>query len=112
MGLRSDRLADEIRDLVARCFSGGQMRDPRLQNVTITAVKLSGDLQIASIYFRIMGEDADIEGATKGLESAKSFLRKKLAGALDVRRVPDIRFFYDESVEYGAHIEKLLAQLN
>jgi len=111
MGIRQERLADEVRDLLAVCFTGGEMSDPRLENVTITAVKLSGDLQIASVYFRVMqGESSD--SALAGLRSAGGFLRNKLATNLEVRRVPELRFFYDESVETGAHIEKLLAGLN
>lgn len=114
MGLRQDRLADEIRDLIAGCFLGGQMSDPRLESVTITAVKLSPDLQLATVYFRIYGETdkAVISRTIKGLESAAGYFRKKLADALDVRRVPSLRFFYDESIERGARIEKLLEDLD
>jgi ribosome-binding factor A len=110
MSIRQERMADEIRDIVASCFAGGQMQDPRLQQVTITAVKISPDLQIASVYFRTMpGED--IETAKKGLERAAGFFRAKLAQALDVRRVPVLRFFYDESVEHGSRIEDLLTKI-
>lgn len=110
MSIRQDRMADEIRDIVASCFTGGRMSDPRLQNVTITAVKISPDLQIASVYFRIMpGED--IAKAQKGLERATGFFRARLAESLDVRRTPNLRFFYDESVEHGAKIEDLLTKI-
>ena len=112
MSLRRDRLADEVRDLIAGCFTSGQMEDPRLKNVTITAVKLSGDLQIASVYFRVMGEDVDSKRGKAGLESARPYFRKRLAAGLGVRRIPELRFFYDESVEYGTHIEKLLSKLD
>jgi ribosome-binding factor A len=110
MGLRKDRLADEIRDIVGSCFLGGKMADPRLEGVTITAVKLSGDLQIASVYYRVYSDDL-IEKAQKGLESAAGFFRKKLADALDIRRVPELKFYYDESIEYGSNIEKLLMKI-
>ena len=117
MGLRQQRLADQIRDLLAQCFSAGQMRDPRLETVTITHVKLSGDLQLATVYYRIMNESGsnlgqEVDGAQAGLEHASGFLRKKLAGHLDIRRVPNLRFFYDESVERGARIEYLLSKLD
>lgn len=114
MGLRQERIADEIRDLIAGCFLGGQMGDPRLDSVTITAVKLTPDLQLATVYFRIYGEanPGKIERATKGLESAGGFFRKRLSEALDIRRTPNLRFFYDESIERGARIEKLLGDLD
>ena len=107
MGLRKDRLADEIRDIVASCFRGGIMSDPRLEGVTITAVKLSGDLQQASVYYRVYADDK-LEDSAKGLKSAAGFFRKKLADALDIRRVPELRFYFDESIEHGSRIEELL----
>jgi ribosome-binding factor A len=112
MGLRQERLADEIRDVLAGCFAGGQLRDPRLEGVSITAVKLSGDLQVASVYFRIYGEAtaASVQAIKGGLESAAGHLRKKLADSFEIRRVPTLRFFFDESIETGSRIEKLLAQ--
>lgn len=120
MGIRQDRLADEIRDILARCFQGGQMNDPRLENLTITAVKLTGDLQHAYVYYRIMyPEDQGVkdlppeilEKAARGLQSAASFLRKKVADAVKLRRIPEIHFRYDESIEYGSHIESLLGKI-
>ncbi len=110
MSIRQDRLADEIRDVLAVCFTGGILSDPRLENVTITGVKLSGDLQIASVYFRVI-EDDKADEALKALGRANGYFRKKLAGKLEVRRIPEIRFFYDKSVEHGARIEHLLSQI-
>ena len=110
MGLRQIRMADQIRDILGKCFSANQMMDPRLGGVTVTAVKLSKDLQIATVYFRVYG-DSSKDDAKKGLESASGFLRKKLAASIDLRRVPELRFFYDESVEKASRIEDLLRQL-
>jgi ribosome-binding factor A len=113
MGLRQTRLADEIRDVIAAAFSGGNMRDPRLEGITVTAVKLTADLQLASVYFRIYGDDPikAAELARDGLKSAVGYLRRKVAEAVDIRRVPNLRFFYDESIERGSRIEGLLARL-
>lgn len=114
MSVRKQRLADEIRDLVASCFQGEQLADPRLKYVTITAVKLSGDLQLASVYFRLMHDDNEKHqaAAKAGLESASTFLRRRLADGLDIRRVPNLRFFFDESIERGSRIEGLLSQID
>ena len=114
MGLRQERLADEIRDLIAGCFLGGQMGDPLLDSVTITAVKLTPDLQLATVYFRIYGQvdHNQVDRVAKALESAGGFFRKRLSEALDIRRIPSLRFFYDESIERGARIEKLLGDLD
>ena len=113
MGLRQTRLADQIRDIMATTFSAGQLQDPRLSSVTITAVKLSSDLQVASIYFRVY-EDGDlaVDEARSGLERASGWLRRRVAEAIpDLRRVPALRFFYDKSVERGSRMENLLRKL-
>lgn len=111
MKLRQQRLADEIRDILALCFQGGRMHDPRLENVTITGVKLSADLQIASVYFRVYFNKG-VKGALDGLEHAKGFLKQRLSEHLDIRRTPQLRFFYDESIERGARIESLIQQIH
>ncbi len=113
MGLRQARLADEMRDVLAAAFTGGQLSDPRVAGVTITAVKLSADLQLASVYFRVYGESPEqaAPAAAAGLKSATGFLRRLLADAFDIRRVPNLRFFYDESIERGSKIEGLLARI-
>ena len=110
MSIRKERLADQIRDLIAQCFAGGQLDDPRVKGATITHVKLSGDLQLASVYFRVYDEKTR-DGVKSGLESCRGLLRRVLADHLDLRRVPQLRFFYDESVEHGAKIEQLLRQM-
>lgn len=107
---RKDRLGDEIRDIVAECLSGGKLNDPRLEFVTVTGVKLSADLQLASIYFRILDETKQKE-TRKGLESAAGVFRHRLAEELDIRRVPNLRFFYDNSVEKGANVDYLLEKI-
>ncbi len=111
MGLRKDQLADEIRDLLAMNFQGGRLSDPRLESVTVTAVKLTADLQQATVYFRTYNE-ADQEKALKGLQSAAGRLRKTLSDALDVRRVPELHFKYDASIEYAGRIETVLETIH
>ena len=107
MGLRKERLGDEIRDIIASCLTGGQMNDPRLQFVTITGVKLSPDLQLASVHFRVMDEKTQAD-TRKALDSAAGIFRTKLAKALEIRRVPQLRFYFDTSVERGASVDSML----
>ncbi len=109
MGIRSERVADEVRDVVAKAFTGDEMRDPRVQAVAVTAVKISSDLQVASVYFRLLNEETPLEDVMVGLERASGFLRSKLAKQIELRRVPTLRFFFDESIERGSRIEELLA---
>lgn len=111
MTLRQDRLADEIRDIIGSAFQGGQMNDPRLTGVTITHVKLSADLQIARVYYRVYSDALDHQVIEKGLHAASGFLKKRLAKVLDVRRVPHLKFFYDDSVDHANRIEELLSKI-
>jgi len=107
MSLRKERMGDEIRDIIAGCLTGGQMNDPRLQFVTITGVKLSPDLQLASVHFRVIDESTQSD-TRKALDSAAGIFRTKLAKALDIRRVPELRFYFDTSVERGASVDAML----
>ena len=110
MKIRQRRMADEIQKVVGTCFQGGQMQDPRLSGVTITGVKVSSDLQIASLYYRVF-DKAGVEQALAGLKHCKGFLRRKIADEMFLRRVPDLRFFHDGSVDVGARIEALIVSL-
>ena len=110
MGLRQERLADELRDVLANCFLGGKLSDPRLESVTISAVKLSADLQIAYVYYRVY-EDSQGDSAQKGLESASGFLKREVSKSLELRRIPDLKFFFDKSVEHASKIEEMLKKL-
>ncbi len=110
MGLRQERMADQIRDVLAINFQGGMLSDPRLASVTITAVKLTADLQLATVYFRTYDENDGVQ-AKRGLESATGRLRKQIGQAIDLRRVPELRFMYDKSLENAARIETLLGKI-
>lgn len=107
MALRSVRLADEVKHLLATCFQGGQLSDPRLEGVTLTSVRLSKDLQIAYVYFRNF-LPTPTEDSLTALRRAKGLLRHKLAANLSVRRVPDLKFFYDESPEKTERMDRIL----
>lgn len=106
--MRAVRLADQIRDTIAICITT-VLRDPRLPAVTITHVNLSADLQIARVYFRTINDDHN--SALCALKGAGGFFRKRLSKVLDVKRVPELRFFYDTSIERAAHIESLLDKI-
>lgn len=111
MGLRQDRVAEQIRDILGSYFQGGKMSDPRLQGVVITFVKVSADLQIATIYYRILQADLDKVSVQSAMERAEGYFKRKLAKFLELRRVPQLRFFFDESIESASRIEHLLTQI-
>lgn len=109
MSVKLQRLADQVRDVIALSFSGGRINDPRLQNITITYVKLSSDLSIANVYY--LANKDEVEKVQKGLWSVRKYLRHQISESVKIRQVPDLKFFYDDSVEEGSKIENLLNQI-
>lgn len=90
-----------------------KVRDPRVQDVTITDVHVTGDLQQATIYYSLLSDLAsEQEKAKQGLEKAKGLIRRELGQALTLYKTPELTFEMDESVRYGNHIDELLRNLN
>ncbi|CAB1083550.1 Ribosome-binding factor A [Olavius algarvensis Delta 1 endosymbiont] len=73
---------------------------------------MSRDLKLARIYFTIYGDSEKSEAAAQGFESARGFIKRSLAGKLGLRYMPDLKFFYDESFEYGSQIDQLLDKIS
>ncbi|MCI1290673.1 MAG: ribosome-binding factor A [Lactobacillus sp.] len=88
------------------------IRDPRLREVTFTAVECTNDLSYATVYYSLLTEDAKQEQEVQaGLEKAKGMMRHLLGQVLTVYKVPALIFKRDTSVQYGAKIDQLIAQV-
>jgi ribosome-binding factor A len=107
---RSDRVSGQIQKILSEILLK-KVKDPRLEHVHITDVKLSRDLRIARIYFVTSGNKKNIEAALEGFKSATGYVKRSLARQLGLRYMPDLKFFYDESFDYGAHIDEVLKAL-
>lgn len=108
---RSDKVAEAIHEEISTLLIKG-VKDPRVGFVTLTGVKVTDDLRLATIFFSVIGSDEVRKETEAGLNSAKGYLRREIGKALRLRLVPDIIFRYDESIEYGSHIESLLRQIH
>ena len=108
--IRQRKLADLIKKELSQIIDR-KINDPRKGFITITNVKVSGDLRIASIYFTVLGDDEQIKQSQNALDSAKNFIRSELAPNIKLRYIPEIRFFYDQSFEYSQNIENLLKKI-
>ena len=104
---RSARIADEIQRSLAELIRL-EVRDPRVGLVTLTGVELSRDQSHAKVFFTVLGSPSDIEAALEGLQHAAGFLRSSLAHRLTTRKVPELHFAYDESVERGVRLSRLI----
>ena len=88
-----------------------EVKDDDIKFVTITAVEITNDLSYAKVYFTNL-IDTDREKVTKALNRASSFIRGKLFDEVEIRKMPELTFVYDESIEYGNKIEKIIDEKN
>ncbi|KPK30019.1 MAG: ribosome-binding factor A [Betaproteobacteria bacterium SG8_40] len=106
---RAGRLADQIQRELAELIRG-ELKDPRVELVTVTDVELSGDNQHAQVFFTTLRGEGAVQPALDGLHSASGLLRSRLAKALRTRTVPELHFVYDESIERGDRLSRLIEQ--
>jgi len=106
---RQARLGDRIRVILAERLEKG-LRDPRLGFVTITDVRVTGDLQHASVFYTVLGSAEEREASAKALKSATGMLRSEVGKHLNVRLTPSLEFIADAIPENAVHIEDLLRE--
>ena len=104
---RSARIADQIQRSLAELIRL-EVRDPRVGLVTLTGVELSRDQSHAKVFFTVLGAEHDAQAAARGLANAAGFLRSALAHQLTIRKVPELHFEFDESVERGVRLARLI----
>ena len=107
---RAERMSQQIHRELANVFLEGGLRDPRLEGTTVISVKLTTDLRYAHVSVHLQADGAERQGALDALERAKGYLRKCIATALTSKRVPELRFQADESIDAMGHIDTLLAE--
>ena len=111
LGRRIDRIEEQLRIELSEILER-ELQDPRIGLTTVTAVKVSPDLRHGRVFVTVLGDAAQRKKALEGLRSATSFVRKSLSKRLHhLRRIPELSFDYDESVEKGIRIEELLDQI-
>ena len=108
--LRPEQLEDQVHFMLSTLIQR-EVRDPDLGFLTLTAVRLTGDRSIARVYYTVLGDEAQTERSRKALGRASGFLRSHLAKHLKMRRVPELQFFPDSTLEQGNKIEALFAQI-
>ncbi|TGD11299.1 30S ribosome-binding factor RbfA [Brevibacterium sp. S111] len=106
---RARKIADQIKVIVASTIER-RLKDPRLGFVTVTDVRVTGDLQHATIFYTVYGDDQDLIGTGKALESAKGFIRSEVGKGLTIRLTPSLEFIADAVPEAAARLDGLLAQ--
>ena len=111
LGRRIDRIEEQIRMEVSEIIER-EIQDPRIGLATVTAVKVSPDLRHARVFVTVLGDAEQRKKTLEGLRSAASYTRRSLGKRLHhLKRIPELIFDYDESVEKGMRIEELLDQI-
>src|SRR5262249_7839520 len=108
-GARMRRVNERIREVLGEAIAT-ELKDPRIGFVTVTDVDTSPDLRAARVYVSVLGTEEEREGSLAGLRSSHGFLQSKIAGAMRMKRTPTLTFEYDESVDRGDRISRLLGE--
>jgi ribosome-binding factor A len=106
---RARKMADRIKEVVARRIDKG-LRDPRLGFVTITDVRVTGDLQHASVFYTVYGTDEERADSAAALKAATGMLRTEVGKNITARLTPSLEFIADALPDTSAHMEDLLVQ--
>jgi ribosome-binding factor A len=107
---RPERVAHLLQQRLAELFARG-LKDPRVGLVTITGVKMSPDLREARVYWTVHGDPEIREQTAQGLSAARGYLRHELS-TLALRVLPELHFTYDEAIDRGDRIERLLREVH
>ncbi|MBM6613899.1 30S ribosome-binding factor RbfA [Desemzia sp. RIT804] len=108
VGRVAQEIQREVNDIIRK-----RVRDPRVQGINITDVRVTGDLQQATVFYSTLSDkEKDVQDAQAGLDKASGLIRKELGQRLSIYKTPELMFERDESVAYGNRIDELLRDLN
>ena len=111
MSMRANRVAEQMKKELTDII-GRKMKDPRSGFVTVTDVRVTGDLQQATVYVSVLGDEEQKQNTLIGLAKATGFIRSEIGKRIRLRITPEIAFEWDESIDYGNRIETLISQIH
>lgn len=100
-------LQRELTDIISK-----EVKNPQVGFITITGVEVTRDYSLAKVYVTFLGQGYKKKQGLEALEKSKGFIRSVLASRLTIRRVPDLKFIYDSSLDYGDKIESLIKEIH
>lgn len=108
--IKNTRVNSEVQRELSNIIRG-EIKDPRIHPLTsVVMVEVAPDLKTCKAYISVLGDEQARESTLEGLRSAVGFIRRQLAQNLNLRNTPEIRFIMDQSIEYGAHMSKLIRE--
>jgi ribosome-binding factor A len=109
MSERMRRVNEAVRAVIADAV--GELKDPRIGMITVTGVAVTPDLREATVYVSVLGSEQKRRATLASLESAHGVLQARINRELSLRRTPTLRFAYDDAVERGVRMTKLIDEL-
>ena len=106
MSVKIDRLNNTFVEQISQILRT-EIKDERINFVTVTAVKITNDLSFAKVYVTVL-DDKERDNVIRLLNKASNFIERELSKRIDIRKMPDITFVYDESIDYAANIENII----
>ena len=107
---RPQKVAEQIRMELSQLLAR-DVHDPGIGFITLTKVSVTPDLQLARVYYTSLGDEKGLRETDKALRRALPFLRRQIAQRVQLRRVPELEFFYDKSVAHQDRVEQILQEL-
>ena len=108
---RVERIQKQVQEEVSQMLAT-EVRDPGVGLVTVTRAKVTGDLSLARVYWTMIGDLNERKKTVKALERATGFVRHLLAERLSLRRVPELKFIFDQSVAAQDRIEQIIQEIH
>jgi ribosome-binding factor A len=108
---RKNKLEHQILRIIGNVLLT-ELKDPRVEFISVSRVDLSSDLSHAEVFYSILGDEKAKKDAGYGLKSARGYIKKIVGNSLQMRHVPDISFTYDDSVEKGVDLVNLIDSVN
>lgn len=106
---RRDRVSEQIRRELAEVIRS-ELKDPRVGMISLTEVEVSPDYAHAKVYFSSMAGSDTLDSVQAGLQQASGFLRSELGRRISIHMIPQLHFVFDDSLERGAQISKLISE--
>jgi ribosome-binding factor A len=109
--VRVGRVGEQIKKEISSIIQS-ELKDPRIGFITVTGVEITNDLSQAKVFLSVLGTDEQKEETLKALGRSSGYIRSELGKRIRLRKVPELMFRLDASIDYGSKIERLLEQVN
>lgn len=110
MSVKIERLNDQFQKEISIIIQT-EVKNQDIKFVTITGCEITNDLSFCKVYFTVL-DDSKKESTLEALKKSSSFIRGELSQRIEIRHTPELKFIYDESIEYGNKIEKIIEKIN